>query len=50
MSIKILLARKIDRQPVGSHPEYSVIATEKRFLWIMDILRSENGPIGTVED
>ena len=45
------LARKIeDRQPVGSHPEYSVIAAEKRFLWVMDILRSENGPLGTVED
>lgn len=29
---------------------YSVIAAEKRFLWIMDILRSENGPLGTVED
>ena len=38
------LARKIeDRQPVGSHPEYSVIAAEKHFLWIMYILRSENG-------
>ena len=45
------LARKIeDRQPVGSHPEYSVIAAEKRFLWVMDVLRSENGPLGTVED
>ena len=45
------LARKIkDCQPVGSHPEYSVIAAEKRFLWVMDVLRSENGPLGTVED
>ena len=45
------VARKIeDRQSVGSHPEYSVIAAEKHFLWVMDILRSENGPLGTVED
>ena len=45
------LARKIeDRQPVGSHPKYSVIAAEKCFLWVMDIPRSENGPLGTVED
>ena len=45
------MARKIeDRQPVGSHPEYSVISAEKRFQWVMDILRSENGPLGTVED
>ena len=44
------LARKIDRQPVGSHSEHSVIAAEKRFLLVMDILRSENGPLGTVED
>ena len=44
------LARKIeDCQPVGSHPEYSVIAAEKHFLWVMDTLRSENGPLGTVE-
>ena len=45
------LAKKIeDRQPVGSHPEYSVIAAEKCFLWVMDVLRSESGPLGTVED
>ena len=44
------LARKIDRQPVGSHPEFSVIAAEKRFLWLFEILKNENGPLGTVED
>ena len=45
------MARKIeDRQLVGSHPEYSVIAAEKRFLWVMDIPRSENGSLGSVED
>ena len=27
-----------------------MIASEKRFMWVMDILRSENGPLGTVED
>ena len=48
------LAKKIDRQPVGSHPEYSVIAAEKFFLfffflWVMDIMRSENCPLGNVE-
>ena len=45
------LTRKVeDRQPVGSHPQFSVIATEKRFLWMMDILKSENGPLCTVQD
>ena len=45
------LAKKIeDRQPIGSHPEYSVIAVGKCFPWVMDVLRSENGPLGTVED
>ena len=45
------LARKIeDCHPVGSHPEYSVIAAEKRFLWVMDILRCENGLLNTEED
>ena len=45
------LARKIeDRQSVGSHPQFSVIAAEKCFLWVMDILKSENGPLGTVQD
>ena len=33
------LAKKIeDRQPVCLHPEYSVIAVEKHFLWVVDIL------------
>ena len=45
------MARKTeDHQPVGSHPEHSVIAAEKRLLWVMDVLRSENGSLGTVED
>ena len=45
------LARRIEnRQPVGSHPQYSIIAAEKRFLWVMNVLKSENGPLGTVED
>ena len=40
------LARKIkDRQPVGSHPKYSMTAAEKHFLWVMDIPISENGHV-----
>ena len=34
------MAREIeDHQRVGSHPEYSVIAAEKRLLWVSDILK-----------
>ena len=40
-----------DRQPVGFHPEVSVLAAEKRYNWFMDILKSpKGGPLGVVED
>jgi len=40
-----------DRQDVGFHPHVSVIAAEKRFQWIMDIIRHpDDGPLGVVED
>ena len=38
-----------DRQVVGWHPHVSVMAAEKRFNWIMGILRSPNGPLGHVD-
>ncbi len=45
------LARQIDdRQPVGFHPQISVMSTEKRFQWIMRILSSKDSPLGCVED
>ena len=40
-----------NRQPVGFHPEVSVLAAEKRFQWFMDILKSpKGGPLGVVND
>ena len=40
-----------DRQPVGFHPEVSVLAAEKRYNWFMDILKApKGGPLGIVED
>ena len=39
-----------DRQPVGWHPHICVMAAEKRFNWIMGILRSPDGPLSQVED
>ena len=44
------LAKKIEVVSLLVHPEHSVIAAEKCFLWVMDVLRSENGPLDTVED
>ena len=45
------VARNIeDRQPIGWHPHISVLAEEKRFEWIMNILTGANGPLGTVEE
>jgi len=45
------VARDIkDRQPMGWHPHVSVLAAEKRFEWIMNILTGSNGPLGTVEE
>ena len=48
--IRDLAKKRQNCQPVGSHPEYSVIAAKRRFLWAVDVLRSENCPSGTVED
>ena len=42
-----------DRQPVGFHPEVSVLAAaETRYHWFMHILKNRNkgGPLGVVED
>ena len=40
-----------DRQPVGFHPEVSVLAAEKRYHWFMSILKSpKGGPLGIVKD
>ena len=46
------LAKKIEnRQPVGYHPEVSVLAAEKRYKWFMNILCSdEGGPLGIIQD
>ena len=43
---------KVDnRQPVGFHPEVSVLAAEKRYIWFMNILKSpKGGPLGIVVD
>ena len=40
-----------DRQPVGFHPEVSMLAAEKRYHWFMSILKSpKGGPLGIVKD
>lgn len=46
------LAKMIEnRQPVGYHPEVSVLATEKRYQWFMNILcADEGGPLGAIQD
>ena len=45
------LAGKIDnRQLVGWRPEVSVIAAEKRFKWFMALLKSNDRPLGQVEE
>ena len=46
------LAKKIEnRQPVGYHPEVSVLAAEKRYKWFMNILCSdEGGSLGIIQD
>ena len=44
--VQDLAAKVSDWQPVGWHPEVSVIAAEKRYRWFMSLLKGENGPLG----
>ena len=37
--VQDLAAKVSDRQPVGWHPEVSVIAAEKRYRWFMSLLK-----------
>ena len=46
--VQDLAAKVCDRQPVGWHPEVSVLAAEKRFKWFMNLLKSDDGPLGQV--
>ena len=39
-----------DRPPMGFKPQISVLTAEKRFDWLMSILRSEGGPLGVATD
>ena len=51
LEVQVLARDLSDRQPVGYKPQISVLAAEKRFDWIMSILRSsEGGPLGKVTD
>ena len=45
------LAKKIDNcQPVGYHPEVSILGAKRRYQWFMGILCSdEGGPLGVVQ-
>ena len=46
------LAKKMENcQPVGYHPEVSVLAAEKRYKWFMNILCSdEGGLLGIIQE
>ena len=48
--IEDLAARVSDRQPVGWHPEVSVLAAEKRYRWLINLLKNDDGPLGQVEE
>ena len=48
--VQDLAAKVSDRQSVGWHPEMSVLAAEKRFKWFMNLLKSDDGPLGQVEE
>ena len=45
-----LAAKVSDRQPVGWHPEVSVLAAEKRYRWLINLLKSDNGPLGQIQE
>ena len=48
--IEDLAAKVCDRQPVGWHPEVSVLAAEKRYRWFINLLKSDDGPLGQIQE
>ena len=48
--IEDLAAKVCDRQPVGWHPEVSVLAAEKRYRWLINLLKSDDGPLGQIQE
>ena len=45
-----LVAKVSDRQPVGWHPQVSVLAAEKRYRWLINLLKSDDGPLGQIQE
>ena len=48
--IQDLTAKVSDRQPVGWHPEVSMLAAEKRYRWLINLLKNDDGPLGQVQE
>ena len=47
---KDLTAKVSDRQPVGWHPEVSVLAAEKRYRWLINLLKGDDGPLRQIQE